>query len=190
MPLPIIADTFRVAFNWSASGQHAANVMHFRDASANAEAVAAHIDAVVTQAMWSTATSSSSVTSLEVTPLDGSSVTFLYPVSGLKWSGNASAGDWIPMAAGMVSLRTARRGRSYRGRVYLPFTAESGVTNGAVNFSLTGWQTAWTNFIANITGSDTHLVVASYTNATAEDVVSAIVETELGTQRRRQSRLR
>jgi hypothetical protein len=56
-----------------------------------------------------------------------------------------NTGDSVPLSAcNVVSLRTAKRGRSYRGRAYIggysvahltdPVTADSGVTAGLTNF--------------------------------------------------------
>lgn len=192
MALPVITDTYRVFFKWShaASGQSAGNVMHFRKTASNAGAVGALIDGNVTANMWNPTSSGASVTELHITPLDGSTATFIQTASGAKWTGGTT-GDFIPGAAALVSLRTVRRGRSYRGRVYLPFVGESNQTNGAlIAGSVTAVSTAWATFLNAMIAATCPLVVASYRLASATDVASTVAETLLGTQRRRQSRLR
>jgi hypothetical protein len=92
-----------------------------------------------------------------------------------------------------VKLQTGLRGRSFRGRVYRPFAAEETCSDGFLDpANVLLLQTAWENFIASLAAdaySDT-LVVASYKLATKDPVVNVVAEHALGTQRRRQTRLR
>ena len=210
-PLPSITNVFRVAFNWvHTNGQTAANVMHFRAPSLNTGGVATAIDTNVTANMWAMASLNAHVESLSITPLDGTGATLPYPVTGSKWAGTVSASiDFVPDAACVVSLRTAKRGRRYRGRVYIPFQCESQIANGVITGSLTVTANDWTAFLANMATASCRLVVATYghglvktpgvyppayTETTwspdATDVATAVVESILGTQRRRQGRLR
>lgn len=191
MPLPIITNIYRVALNWTGpGGQHAVNVMHFSRAGSNAAAVASAIDASVTSAMWTDVQNGWSVTSLEVTPLDGSSATYTLAVTGAKWTGT-TAGDFTPGAAALVSLRTNLRGRSHRGRIYRPGIAEASQTNGQLTTgSVATTQTAWNTFLTTVTTAGATPVVASYLHQTADAVTSYLCELVLGTQRRRQTRLR
>jgi hypothetical protein len=189
-PLPVITNVYRVAMVWTGpGGQRATNVIHIRKASSNASAVATAVDANVTANMWQQVVNSASVTRLDVTPLDGSGATASLAVSGAKWTGTAGAVDAIPAFAEVVTLRTSLRGRSYRGRVYIPFIGESAQANGSMTGTAAA-QTAWTNFIVAMAAAAQSVVVASYLHATAQDVTSAIIQTIGGTQRRRQSRLR
>ena len=192
MPLPVISNVYRVAMIWQdTGGLRAQTVMHFRRSSSTAQAVATAFDANVTANMWISLKSSTKVTELHVTPLDGSSATLIMPVTGAKWAGVGTSGDIIPAAAVVVSFRTALRGKSNRGRIYLPFVAEAALSSGTlVSTDVTAGQTAWTNFIAAMNTATTPPVVASYKNSTWVDVVTAIYESVAGTQRRRQSRLR
>lgn len=189
--LPVIANCYRVALNWvHSSGQHAENVMHFRRLASTAAAVAALVDANVTANMWNQLSSGAVVTSIDVTPLDGSSATVRLATSGAKWTGS-DAGDFLVAPAALVSLRTGVRGRSYRGRVYRPFPGEVSVSNGVLSAGgVTASQTAWTTFVAAMNTASCQLVVASYLHQTTADVTTAIVENVLATIRRRQTRLR
>lgn len=190
MPLPIIADTYRLALNWTGpSGSHAVNVMHLRKAATTAAAIAATMDANVTTNMWSNVTASALVTSLQVTPLDGTSATYILATSGAKWTGPAGAGDFVPAAAAIVSLRSVLRGRSNRGRLYLPFQAELNMSNGVLS-SVALAQTAWNNWLTAMVAAGAQPVIASYLHGTQHDIASINLELILGTQRRRQSRLR
>jgi len=191
MPLPIITNIYRVALIWTGpSGQHAVNVMHFSRASSSASAVASAIDASVTSAMWTDIQNGWSVNQLQVTPLDGSSATFLLAVTGAKWTGT-TAGDFVPGASAIVSLRTGLRGRSHRGRIFRPGIAEASMSNGQLTTgSVATTQTAWNTFLTTVTTAGATPVVASYLHQTADSVTSYLCELVLGTQRRRQSRLR
>lgn len=211
-PLPTIDGIHRVAFSWRASlsGPFAANVMHFHGASSDPDGCKAAIDANVTSGMWPGVPTTCSVYQLAITPLDGSSATRLYPVTGAKWAGTATASGISPASAVVVSLKTAKRGRRYRGRVYLPFIDESAIAGGSLSVTPTAAQTAWDTFRSAMATSLWPLHIASYGrsfhksggkgapitltpvswSAFSEPVTSCGVEQVLGTQRRRQSRLR
>lgn len=195
-PLPVIADTYRVSFEWAAGQQSAANVMHFRTASSGAtpEEVWDCIDANVTANMWASCSTGSVIQEVRVTPLDGSSATQAFGTgSGAKWQGQTS-GDFVPAGAAIIKLSTAKRGRSFRGRVFLPFLAEAAFVNGLLELGPLGLaQTAWEDFANDIIADPTTpmaLVVASYKLAESNQVLNLLAENVAGTQRRRQGRLR
>lgn len=189
MPLPVISTVYRVALIWGhTSGQNAVNVIHVRRISSTPAAVAVIVDANVTANMWAQVVNGASVNRLDVTPLDGGGATSSMAVSGAKWTGSAGAVDFVPQAAEVISFKTAVRGRSYRGRIYIPFIGESAISNGAM-VGTGAAQTAWTNFVAALGTATTPLVVASYQRALYTDVTTATVKPLAGTERRRQSRL-
>lgn len=188
--LPVIPDVYRVAFNWTGpGGTHAVNVMHFLKASTTAAAVASTIDANVTANMWNNVSLSASVTSLVVTPLDGTSSSYTLTTTGAKWTGPQATSAYVPAAANVIKLQSTLRGRSNRGRIYLPFQSEGGMTNG-VNDNTALSQTAWNNFLTAMTTAALQPVIASYLHANQHVVSAYTVESAIGTQRRRQSRLR
>lgn len=189
--LPVIGDTYRCALRWGHStGQNAVNVIHITKAASSAAAVATALDTNATANMWGSVTGGASVNQLSITPLDGSSATYLLTVSGAKWTGAGGAGDFSPASAEVLSLRSTFRGRSKRGRIYLPFIGESSITNGSISSGLATTQTAWNTWLAALIASGFFPCIASYKLASQVPVSSILVETLLGTQRRRQGRLR
>lgn len=194
MPLPIIGSTYRVVLNWTQAtiSQNAVNVLHVQKTSSTASAIATAFDGAVAAGMWQPSINTASVTSIEVTPLDGVTATFVLATSGAKWAGVQSTGDVLVAPAGIVSLRTTLRGAKNRGRIYLPFIGEAVQSSGQIlSGTVTTWQTAWNTFLNTaIPAAGMTLVVASYKYATAAPVASISCEAFLGTQRRRQTRIR
>lgn len=178
-----------MAFVWTnGAGGSAANIMHFRATTATALFTA--LNANVTAAMWGFPASAWSISSVNITPLDGTSPTVINPVSGVKWTGTGGA-DSIPSCAAIVKETTNKRGKSYRGRIYLPNVGETSQTNGALVASIVlSSQAAWDTFYTAMSTATCIPAVASYKFSTAENVVKFTVEGMAGTQRRRQSRLR
>lgn len=192
-PLPVIADVFRCQLFWKSSvGPTAANIFHVQAPSSTAGQVYSTIDANVTSGMWGHTPSTSTVTTVKITPLDGVSATSVFAPTGTKWSGPTTvSGDIIPAAAAVLTLRTALRGASHRGRLFLPFPAESQATNGILQAStVSSMNTAWTTFIIALSTASKPMVVASYKLAAAFGIVTYSVEGPFGTIRNRQTRLR
>jgi hypothetical protein len=210
--LPIITGVTRVAFNWTLTpaGQTAANVMHFSQTTVSQSALLGLLNTNVTAAMWQGVSSTAKVATLTMTTLDGTSATITYATTGAGWQAGGGTGDFSPATACIVSLATNQRGRRARGRLYLPFQTESSISSGTVTGAVTPAQTAWTTFLSNMTSGGAPLVVASYGHGyhkhkntdgsitltpvtwppQALPVVAATVETQLATQRRRQTRIR
>lgn len=190
MPLPVIADTYRVAVLWKETGLglNAVNVLHLLKSVTTASAIAGVLDANVTAGMWANCHGQYTAQSLHVTPLDGASATFILAVSGAKWTGGGT-GDLIPSQAPLVSLRSNFRGPRHRGRLYLPAPSESTSANGLLP-SVATVQTAWNTWLAAMIAAGAQPVIASYKFATQVPVSSILVENALATQRRRQNVLR
>lgn len=185
----MIPNVYRVALNWQhTNGQTATNVMHFRRSASTATEVAGIIDANVTAGMWGHTSSGARVTSIDVTPLNGSGATVNQPTSGAKWTGAAGTDPFIPAAACVVSLRTGNRGRRNRGRIFMPFIAEGAFDNGTIANAI-ATQGVWTTFVAAMNTASCQLCVASYLGSYSSDVTTILVEPRAGTVRRRQSRL-
>jgi hypothetical protein len=191
MPLPIIADTYRVAFRWTGpNGAHAVNVMHFLQSSTTAAAVANTIDANVTANMWRSTTTGVICQDITVTPLDGSSASFVHVNTGAKWAGPGS-GDVIPAMAFLIKCQTLFRGRNRRGRIFLPFVNEAGQSNGVLTpADVTAGQTAWNTFLTAMVAAGLQPVVASYVLSSQVPISSYVYEGIAATMRPRQSRLR
>lgn len=191
-PLPVIPSTWRVAFNWfdTVTAATAENVMHFREGSTGVLDLSAAIDSHVSAAMWQQTTANQVIQSLDLTPLDGSGLTQHFITgSGVKYSGELSGGDYIPQGCMLVKNITGVRGRSHRGRIYLPWVAESAQSNGTLSGSGVSSMTAvWNNFLAAMRTDEWAPVVASYTLGTAEDTIAFTAESKMATQRRRMRR--
>lgn len=187
-PLPVIANVYRCALNWSSVGQHAENVIHLRLSAGNASQVMLGLNDAMSENLWAPVTSNARIDTVSITPLDGSTPTETFTTSGAPWGGGTS-GSWSPATAGIVSLATSLRGRSYRGRIYMPFIADTANDDGVMaSGSLAIARDAWPLFQAALTGGVEH-VVASYKHATAQLVTIYTVKAGLGTVRRRQTRV-
>jgi hypothetical protein len=140
--------------------------------------------------MWDVMNASTTCFEIDITPLDGVSATYVYvPATPSHWAAGATSGDNLPQVAAIVKLQTALRGRSHRGRVFLPFVAEGKVANGVLaSGNVTNVQSGWSSFVSSLSGGGFTLVVASYTVGHKFDVTSVVAESLAATQRRRQPR--
>lgn len=192
-PLPVIANVYRVALNWTNAdfpSRVATNVIHLRKAGSNPAALWTSLDAHATAAMWETQDTHTQVNSVAITPLDGSGTTLTVNTGRpAKWSGAQATHDFSPQTCTVLKLVTAKRGRSYRGRVYLPFTCENSQVAGIVdNGQGAAMTAAWVAWMAAMAADGFALVVASYLLSTAENVVALACEADVATQRRRNKR--
>lgn len=192
MPLPVIADTLRVTLNWTGpNGTSAANVMHFRGSGIDPTELMALLTNNFVANLFNAVATTAVIDTVHIIPLDGTSATqeFDAPNTAL-WKGETVSSPVFPDSV-VIKLRTGERGRSKRGRVYLPFPAEGAIDLGTVlTGSLGAMQTAWETFRSSMEEDLCPWVVASYKFASALEVESLLVEGALGTQRRRQSRFR
>lgn len=192
-PLPTISNVYRCAFNWTNedSPSVATNVMHFRKAGSNPAALWSSLDANVGNPLWEFQSTHSHIHEVVITPLDGGSVSFpVFTGDGADWTGAQSSEDMSPQVCNIVKFLTGKRGRSYRGRIFLPWVVESAATYGVLSSGgVSTCQSAWETFLAAMTGDGFDLVVASYLHSTAEDVVAVLAESTTATQRRRNRRL-
>jgi hypothetical protein len=186
MPLPILVGTHRVAVTRQPGNQ---------SSSTN-----------VKPAMFAPVMAALSSVEVVATELDGASPTVAQAFVGGNWLG-AGAGDPHFAPSIILTLKTAERGRRRTGRIFLGSISEDATNNGRVaDAIITPLQAAWTTFLADATSAGIPLHVASYghvndptavppdpypTFAPASLAVTSVtVQSVLGTQRRRQSRLR
>lgn len=164
--------------------------MHFVKAGGNPADLWTKLNAHVTASMWNQTITSSKIVLATITPLDGSGVTLPQPTgAGANWAGNQSPGDIIPSSAVVIKTLTAKRGRSYRGRHYLPWPAESQCDSGQFTSGTRNASTAaWIAFHAAMVADGWTPVVASYKLSTADPIIAVAAEIYLGTVRRRQFR--
>jgi hypothetical protein len=159
--------------------------MHFLNSSADPNDVWTPINGHVTAAMWDFVCPQTRVETLDLLPLDGgSAVTTKATDLSAKWTGAGTGSDYIPQGCGVATLRTLHRGRSYRGRVFLPHVAEGEQTSGVLS-DVAACQTAWSAFLAAEATASNQIVVASYKLGTALAVDSILIRSLLRTQRRR-----
>lgn len=165
-------------------------MIHVRKASVTGSEIATVLDDSVVANMWNPGDTHSHVNNIVVTPLNGSSNSFTFPTGEpSKWTGGQTTQSIAPQVCALVKLTTDVRGRSYRGRVYVPWVSEASTTNGFLDSdTVTAMQTAWETFQANLATNDTELVVASYLHSTAQEVTALLVESFTATQRKRQKR--
>jgi hypothetical protein len=194
IPLPVIANTWRVAVGWheTITGQHAVNVMHFKDTlgGGTATGLQTTLNGHWTAAMVASQANLALADTLSIIALDGTASTVILPGPSVV---GGTAGDWIPQVSELVSLKTGVRGRANRGRIYLPFVAEGAVGNGVLMpATVAPLNTAWEAFRVAMQTAHWSLVVASYDRAHSgagahENIVTTcLVETQTATQRRRQ----
>jgi len=193
MPLPVIANVYRCAFEWVNDNQtswRATNVIHVSKSGSTPAAVYTALDTNVTANMWRQTGTDSHIRYVVITPLDGSSVSLSTATGNTaKWSGALTPGDMISQGCEIVKFKTAKRGRNYRGRVYLPWIGESTVANNVITAgNVTLSQTAWGAFFTAMVAAGFQPVVASYALSTAEAITALEVETNIATQRKRNRR--
>lgn len=198
MPLPVIANTYRVSVEGLlANGSTWANVIHTRfnaggATTADVNAMEALVDRLYTGAtlgdatgFWTNwASTLASIQRIRVTALDGVSASVVYALV----QAGAAAGDPLPGGVSwVVTLRTAKRGRSYRGRAYMGGFAEANNTAaGLVQSTLvTSMLSGWEGLRTTLSAAGWSLVVASYKHSTAETVTSVSADAVWDSQRRR-----
>jgi hypothetical protein len=190
--LPIIADTYRCALNWTdGTGLNFINVIHVLKAGSSASAIAAFIDANVTGSMWGYVSGDFIMERLDVLPLDGVSARYELATSGAKWTGQGT-GDAIPNLCALLNLHSGFRGPQHRGRLFLGPVCEGQQVKGALPAGVffNNVQAAWNAFLATATGGGFQPVIASYVHAGQVPITSWTLSNICATQRRRQNQLR
>jgi len=187
-PLPIIADTYRVAFVTDSNAS--VNVMHFHKSGGFPIDIFNDINASVNANMWKVWLGFLHVRQLFITPLGTAAATVVYDTDGSsKWGGSATGSEHVPSASAVVSFKTAERGRRARGRAFIGPVAESELQNGLLNDTTrAAMVTGWTTFQTNLISHDTEHVVASYTDRTALTILQYSIRRPAGTLRMRHNR--
>lgn len=206
MPLPTIANTFRVAIEHAAGATPTfTNVIHVVSPVLTAAQVLTALDGAAVAGMFDCVPASISTHTAVITKLDGVSPSFEGPLTNAGWDG-AGGAESVPSSSAVVTFKTSQRGKRHTGRAYIGYCAEDKISNGALDpISLATMSAAWTTFVANAASAGVALTVASYGHDGAPPpprptrpaypagqvlVTTASVASALGTQRRRQSRLR
>jgi hypothetical protein len=193
MPLPVINDVFLVRWVWNSTfGQRSAiNDTYWHDDAGGQTGTDLYNDmnAQILRNMWSMVHDSAGVDTVLTTKLDGSAATIPHATgTPAKWVG-LTTGPAILQGANVVTIRSGFRGRSKRGRIYLPFVAEGAQDNGTLTPALvTQAQTAWGTFLTGMLAAGWSLHVVSQKLGSSVASVSVTVQPYLKTQRRRARR--
>lgn len=191
MALPVIANVFRVTLNFSSGfGPATHNVLHVSAPTRNESDVALQLDEAAVAALWLPLSSAYTLASWTVLALDGSSAGITLGAS----AGNNGGGgpEPSPATAAIMTLRTALRGPANRGRIFMGPVGESAMDGGHADFDRDAWVGGWGTFAGTLAALDPpiHFGVASYKHATFTELTDFFAQPILGTQRKRQSRLR
>lgn len=188
-PLPVIPNVYRVACEWASGSDRAVNVLHVLASASTPAAVSSALQAALSANpnVFKSVASSAFIEELAITPLDGVSTTSTFAGSGMV---GGTSGSYAPAVATVVQLQTGHRGGSYRGRVFLPMTADSAAPAGVlVGGTQSAMVAAWNAVIAALSPAH-ELVVASYQRSLATPVTGVVIQLGCATQRRRQERVR
>lgn len=192
MPLPVIPHVFRVVWHWSNVNipRAAVNVMHFSISSDDPSTLFAAFVTASAAKPWIQTTVDSKIVSVDITPLDGAGLTETFvPTPGTGWEGVQPSGPCMPAVAAVLKLTTNTRGRSYRGRIFMPWVAELAADNGSFTPSVySASVTSIAAWFAALTGAGADPQIASYHLGTAAPVTAMFLERSMATQRRRQLR--
>jgi hypothetical protein len=192
-PLPVIPDIIRVQMFWTETdGATAANVWHLRTSATDLPDIGAVIQTAWNAGQMHNTSARATITQMALTPLDGSTATYVTPFGSAHNVGAGSA-ECLIEGCTVVSFRTATRGSKGRGRVYVPFVPEDAQSGGKlIGSNITAVSAGWNTFNDSLAASDIvgNIAVASYLHDNAHDVVSFSNDVVIGIQRRRVQRLR
>lgn len=206
MALPILPTVFRVAINHgNGTSVVQTNVIHVSSAVLSPTQVLTALDGAAAVGMFDGVTSALSTHSAVVTKLDGQTPSIEGTLVNPAWTGTGT-GTGSPASAAVVTLKTPQRGRRHTGRVFIGWIAESAMADGSLDVAVRATMAgAWQTFVANLVTAGIPLQVTSYGHdgtapppppvrpafaASTVGVTLTLVGSVLGTQRRRQSRLR
>lgn len=101
--------------------------------------------------------------------------------------GASAAAPTSANVTGTISWRTGRTGRRYRGRTYAVGFTEPSVndTDTMIGQLVSDLASAAADWILRILAANLNPVVASFTYATAEPILSAVIENVVDSMRRR-----
>lgn len=192
--MPFVLGQRRVAVRSTPGSAGLYAITTFAVASAHTDRLDLYADigVHVSSSMFGAFTEDVKATEVTITDLDGSTQPLTFP-GWANWRGGRNTGpECIPQACVTVSEYTSQPGRSGRGRMYLPFIAETAAQQGYVAAAdVASMQTAWDDFIADLLAETTPITlgVASRTDEAFYDIQSVVIRNVISTQRRRQSRL-
>lgn len=187
MPLPVISNVYRCAFNWDGtmSDRPVVSVQHFRTTKAIDE-LASDLDALATTTMFSYTEATVEASSVDITPLDGVSASQSFSLA--NWHSSGGATETLPGFNVMVLGSTGLRGPSNRGRIFLPSPGENVITDGLLDSGNADAITdAWNDFRVNAGIESIEYGVASYVTPDFTTYTSLLCSRKLGVIRRRRN---
>lgn len=193
LPLPIVTDVYlcRLVFSDANAPREAVCDLYFKDSAGGhtGDDLFTAFAASVRRDQWALQKTTTKLTNVKTTKLDGSAASRDHLTdSNVKWTGQLS-GELILQGANVVTVRTGFRGRSRRGRIYLPWVAEDGQSAGTLlSASVSAAQTAWSSFLADMVTAGYPPHVVSPLHGDSVQAVSYTVRPYLKTQRRRARR--
>ena len=188
-PLPTIANTHRVTFNWTDSGEVVGhNIIGITTGSPMSSAVIAGLVAnALDSNMFAPVVSTTELLTIDVFNMGIPEATVQVPVVGVQ---GQSGGQAVPNVAVVVTPRSVARGRSFRGRTYLPMIGESSIDSGIVIGPVViSTLAAWFDFNIALLASSITQSIISIELAVATLVAGYTVDTRQDTQRRRLNRI-
>lgn len=194
MPLPTIADVYRVGIHQTMGDIDMWNVIHVRaDGTGGELEICEAVEAawVADTSFWDIQTGYVNYVETTALALFGSSpATFVHAWGEARTTGSDGAAITGPQVCFVHTLRTLLGGRSHRGRMYICGVSTDHTTNEGTAWDLSegSMNIAGATFLSELNGdatADCTLVVASYTLASAEPVTEMVPRIYMGTQRRR-----
>lgn len=193
LPLPVVSDVYltRLVFTDANAPRDAVCDLYFKDSAGGhtGDDLFTAFAASVRRDQWAFQKTTTKLTNVKTTKLDGTAATRDHLTdSNVKWTGQAS-GALILQGCDVVTIRTGFRGRSRRGRIYLPWVCEDVQDNGILGTaSVSAAQTAWSAFLADMVTAGYPPHVVSPLHGDSVQAVSYTVRPYLKTQRRRARR--
>lgn len=188
MPLPVIADVWRVVLLWNQiEGIRPVNVLHVESATGTATEIVEGMFTHVQTDQFSPMPIGFVCDAMEITKLDGVSAAVVVPApEGHTITGNQTA-NAVAGEAVIISFKTGLRGPAHRGRMFMGPVAENvvsgGTFDGDTNAIAGHWQD-WSDALQT-NSPEIHHCVASYVHATSSNVESYAVKAPLASARRR-----
>ncbi len=202
MPLPVIANTVLVTQKFDDVGheRHQMACVFGIQKSAGTGSHATIADEVAgafAGSLWAVASAGWQLGETDIIALDGTSPTQTVVSAVFGQAGGHGTGNAMPNAlCQVVTWQTDVRGKSHRGRSYIPMGASDQLTDPRTNLLTSGavaaLQTEADNFLSLLNSSSPvtiDLVVVSRKLGTASLVTSSRANAAVGIQRRRYERV-
>jgi hypothetical protein len=188
-----VGDIYRVTLEGAVGTDDMVTVHHFRlqsgggSGNEDSESLAKAFEAQTLPEWFAMISNQYGALQVKVRGVTNPIVGYDHTVSGV----GDVAGEFLPLQnAVLVNWRTAKFGRSFRGKTYIPAIGEASVANGAVLSAFSTLIDTWATVLETLAGTDP--VTASFRHVVysrelleANDVTSWVMSPYAATQRRR-----